>query len=76
MIKLKTSCDDCYHKKVCRNKGNAEKAIERLFNSNYSEDPHKFRPWSLAMEDDNVDIVFSCPDFRMGHIYIDNGYRR
>lgn len=76
MIKLKTDCEKCIHKKVCGNKGNPEEAMVRLSNDIYGTDPNDVSSWEQMMKRKNVDIVFSCPDFDMGPVYLNNGYRR
>lgn len=63
MIKLKTNCDDCTHKKVCKNINNAEHNMNKLKKTQYGSGPNDDYDWDTMMETDNVIIEFSCPDF-------------
>lgn len=58
MIKLKTNCDDCTHKKVCKNINNAERFMEKLKKTQYDD-----YDWDFMARHYNVIIEFSCPDF-------------
>lgn len=64
MIKLKTDCSNCVHNKVCRHKDNAKKAMEKLKKQKYSNIPDDDYDWDAMMNLSNVDIEFSCPDYK------------
>lgn len=63
MIKLKNKCDECIHVKVCRNKDNAQIAMEKLKNTQYGDGPNDDYDWDTMMESRHVNIEFSCSDF-------------
>lgn len=63
MIELKTKCEECIHKKVCKNVGNAKRDMEKLKNMTYSNHPNMDYPWEIIMDSRNVHITFSCDDF-------------
>lgn len=64
MITLRTDCKDCIHEKVCRNKDNAKSAMERLKNMQYGKGPNDDYDWDTMMKHKNVDVMFSCPDYK------------
>lgn len=64
MIELKTDCESCIHKKVCKNKNNAKNAMQRLKNATYGNGPNDDYDWETMMKHENVEIEFSCPDFK------------
>lgn len=66
MIKLKTECEKCLHEKICRNKGNARLAMEKLKNTQYGDGPNDDYDWDIIMESKHVNIEFSCPDYYVG----------
>lgn len=63
MIKLKTNCDNCIHKKVCKNINNAENNMNKLKKTQYGSGPNNDYDWDIMMKHNNVVIEFSCPDF-------------
>lgn len=63
MIKLKTNCNDCIHKKVCKNVNNARYNMTKLKDMQYGSGPNDDYNWDTMMEHHNVIIEFSCPDF-------------
>lgn len=63
MIKLKTNCNNCTHKKVCKNINNAEHNMNKLKKTQYGSGPGDDYNWDIIMECYNVVIEFSCPDF-------------
>lgn len=63
MIKLKTNCDDCTHKRICKNINNAEHNMNKLKKTQYGSGPNDDYDWDIMMEHNNVIIEFSCPDF-------------
>ena len=64
MIDLITNCNDCFHAKVCRHKDNAKAAMEKLKNMQFGKGPNDDYNWDTMMNVSNVNISFSCPDFR------------
>lgn len=74
MIKLKNKCDKCIHVKVCRNKDNAQIAMEKLKDLTYGNGPNDDYDWDTVMKSRHVDIEFSCPDY-MEHPRLNIGYR-
>ena len=63
MIKLKTNCNNCTHKKVCKNINNAEHNMNKLKKTQYGTGPSDDYDWNIMMEHYNVVIEFSCLDF-------------
>ena len=63
MIELKTKCEDCIHKKVCKNIGNTRYAMEKLKNMIYSNQINIDYSWEVIMKNENIHISFSCDDF-------------
>ena len=63
MIKLKTNCDECVHKKVCKNINNAELNMNKLKKIQYGTGSNNDYYWDIMMKHYNVVIEFSCPDF-------------
>lgn len=63
MIELKTKCEECIHKKVCKNVGNAKRDMEKLKNMTYSNHPNMDYSWETIMDSRNVHITFFCDDF-------------
>lgn len=63
MIKLKTNCDACIHKKVCKNINNAVHNMNKLKKTQYGSGPNDDYNWDIMMNHYNVVIEFSCPDF-------------
>lgn len=59
MIKLTTDCKECMHNKVCMYKDNVLNAMN-IFKSGFYDG---YRCDDL-MKNKNVDVTFSCPDFR------------
>ena len=65
MIKLKTECDICMHKKLCRFVYNAKNDMEKLKNTQYGNSPDTDYDWDYMTKYRNVDITFSCPNFQV-----------
>lgn len=63
MISLKTNCEECIHKNVCRNKNNAKNDMDRLASMTYGTGSNDDYSWAIMMESRHVDIIFSCHDF-------------
>ena len=63
MIKLTTDCEKCLHAKVCRHKGNAKNAMEKLKKTRFGKGPNDDYDWETMMNHSGVTITFSCPDF-------------
>lgn len=63
MIKLETKCGDCIHYNVCKHKNNAQYAMDKLKKTTYGKGPNDDYAWDIMMENQHVDITFSCPDF-------------
>lgn len=59
MIELKTKCEDCVHRKVCMYLNRAAEAVIKLKNTKYDD-----FDWELVTNADNIEIAFSCLDFR------------
>ena len=64
MIKLTTDCSKCEYAKVCKYKGRAEADMNKLKKMRYGDGPNDDYGWGTMMESRNVDITFSCPDFK------------
>lgn len=65
MIKLVTNCEECIHNKICKFKNNAKTKMEYLkkieYHNGFSNDVYD---WETELERANVDVTFSCRDFR------------
>ena len=68
MIELLTKCEDCIHKKVCKNVNNPKNAMNKLKNLEYSDHPNQDYDWDTMMNYYGVTIRFSCGDFRIGKV--------
>lgn len=64
MIELTTDCEKCIHATVCKNKNNAKNSMNKLKDMQYGEGPNDDYTWGTMMKHYNVDITFTCPDFR------------
>lgn len=64
MITITTNCNDCTHKGLCRFEGNAETDMNKLKNMNYGNGPNDDYDWNTVSKSRNVNISFSCPDYR------------
>lgn len=64
-IKLTTNCEECVHKKICRYKHSAKEDMRKLSDMVYGYDSNMDHTWGTLMEIRNVDITFSCSDFKM-----------
>ena len=64
MITLKTNCDDCIHSNICRFKDNAKSDMERLKGTMYGKGLNDDYDWDTILKSRNVNVVFSCPDFK------------
>lgn len=64
MINLKTDCEKCIHKEVCKNKNNAKMFSEKLSNLNFGDGPNDDYDWNIMSNCYHVRIDISCPDFR------------
>lgn len=64
MINLKTDCEKCVHKKVCKNKDHAKHDMEKLKSMMYGKGPNDDYDWNTMMNSRNVNIAFSCPDYQ------------
>lgn len=71
MIKLKTDCDTCIHKDICRYINNAKDDMIKLKNMNYGEGPNNDYSWDTISKSRHVNITFSCPDYRNGQTTIE-----
>ena len=70
MIKLKTDCDTCLHKDICRYKDNAKVDMNKLKDMNYGTGPNDDYSWGDISNSRHVDITFSCTDYRNGQTAI------
>lgn len=68
MIELKTDCERCFHRGICRYKNNAKIAMEKLKNTIYGSNG-SLRPinndWDTVSTQDHYNISFSCPTFEL-----------
>lgn len=64
MITLTTDCDKCVHKGVCKYEGNAKSDMNKLKNTMYGKGPNDDYDWDIISNSRNVDIKFSCKDYR------------
>lgn len=64
MLKLLTDCDKCIHKQMCKYYGNAKNAMEKLKNTTYGDGPNDDYGWDIMMEQELVNVSFSCPDYQ------------
>lgn len=63
-IKLKTPCEKCEYVKVCKYRNNAKHAMERLARAMYGNGPNDDYDWDTMLEHYNVNVTFSCPDYK------------
>lgn len=63
-IKLSTNCNKCIHKAMCRNVDNAYNAMQKLKEETYGNTPNDDYDWDIMMKHYNVNITFSCPDYK------------
>ena len=70
MIKLKTDCDTCLHKDICKYKDNAKIDMNKLKDMNYGTGPNDDYYWDDISKSRHVDIAFSCTDYRNGQTAI------
>lgn len=68
MIKLKTDCDICMHKRICRFVHNAKNDMEKLKDTQYGNSPSTDYDWDYMAKYRNVDIFFSCPNFQVNTV--------
>ena len=71
MITLKTDCNKCIHKDICRYINNAKGDMIKLKNMNYGEGPNGDYDWETISNSQHVNIEFSCPDYRNGQTAIE-----
>ena len=71
-ITLFTDCNLCVHKGVCKYEGNAKAAKEKLQNMNYGTSSSDDYSWEDIMQNQLVDISFSCPIYRYDNGNIKN----
>lgn len=62
-INLKTDCEKCTHKNVCRNNGMAKIIGEKLKRINYGSGPNDDYDYGLMSDWYHVNIDISCADF-------------
>ena len=62
MLKLKNECEQCNHCTVCKYKNNARFAMAKLKETKFTKDDKSLN-WEDAMISENVDIIFSCPNY-------------
>lgn len=67
-ISLKTNCDTCIHKNVCKNVGRARIFINRLLDTTYGDGPNDNYGMGAMSEHYRINIDVSCKDFQGGHI--------
>ena len=63
MIKLKTDCETCMHKNICRFRDNAKSDVNKLKNINYGIGPNDNYDWDTISNSRHVTIEFSCMDY-------------
>lgn len=68
MIKLKTDCDICMHKRICRFIYNAKNDMEKLKDTQYGNSPNTDYDWDYMAKYRNIDIIFSCPNFQVNTV--------
>lgn len=62
-IKIKSDCNICVHKKVCRYKDNAKHDAEKLKKMTYGPGPNNDYDWDTMTTNRNVNITFECPSY-------------
>lgn len=63
MLRLKTDCNKCLHRNVCKNKGNARMAMKKLKDTNFGDSPNDDYGWDIMSDALHINIEFSCPDY-------------
>lgn len=63
MLRLKTDCNKCLHRNVCKNKDNAKAAMNKLKDTNYGKGPNDDYGWDIMSDVLHINIEFSCPDY-------------
>ena len=63
MITLKTDCNTCIHKDICRYKDNAKYDMNKLRDMNYGEGSNDDYDWETMSNSHHVNIDISCKDF-------------
>ena len=63
MIELKTKCDECIHKNVCKYENRAKDAMEKLKSTKYGEHEGRDYNWETMSNSEDFVISFSCLDF-------------
>ena len=64
MFTLTSNCEICSHIDVCKFKNNAKFAMAKLKNMTYGNGPNDDYDWETIMNQQHVNITFSCPDYR------------
>lgn len=62
-VNLKTKCEECVHKKVCRNTGMAKLFSDKLKQTNYGDGPNDDYDYGIMSDHYHVNIDISCKDF-------------
>ena len=62
-INLKTDCEKCIHKNVCRHRNNAKHMRDKLMSLTYGNGPNDDYDWNTMSDVEHVEIDFSCPAF-------------
>lgn len=63
MVTVKTDCNHCIHRNVCRNEGKVDSYAKKLRNTNFGKGPNDDYDWNTISESDHIDIEFSCKDY-------------
>ena len=71
MIRLVTDCNTCMHKDICRYINNAKVDMNKLKDMHYRTDSNDYYSWNTISNLHNVNITFSCPDYRNGQTAIE-----
>lgn len=62
-VNLKTKCEDCTHKIICRNRNEAKHFADKLKHTNYGDGPNDDYDYSTMSDHYRVNIDISCKDF-------------
>lgn len=69
MIIATTECKTCIHRGICMHEGNVDMVLEKLKNMTYGEGPNDDYSWYIMMQEKNVSIHLSCPDYKNGGLH-------
>lgn len=64
MIKCKTDCRKCIHRKTCQYDGNPMFVVRKLKNTKFGKAPNGDYDWDIMSDQLNINIDISCPNYK------------